>query len=72
MISYVDNKGNIVKVSKGISDSEWMSCCVKKTGSLKRIKSKYLPLRSTKREALQDLTLYASKKKWRRYIPDGK
>lgn len=71
-IKYVDDKGNIAKVSKGISDSDWMSCRIKKTGSLERIKSKHLPLQSTEREALQDLTLYAAKKKWRRYIPDGK
>lgn len=67
MTQYIDDMGKTVKVSSGISHSprlSWMSCRVKKSGSLQRVKSKSLPIRDTKEEAQADLNRYASQMRW--------
>ncbi len=57
---YLCDKGCIIKVSPGITGgTQWMTCRVKPSGSLQRVKSKYLPLRSTREEAQRDLDAYA-------------
>ncbi len=61
MTKYIDGNGQILKVSSGISNGEtWMTCRVKPSGSLRRVKSKFLPLRGTKEEAQRDLDVHAA------------
>ncbi len=72
MTEYIDDMGRSVVVSSGISGGEsYMACRVKKSGALQRIKSKRLPLRDTRREAQEDLDLYAAEMGWPRVTEDG-
>lgn len=64
MTEYIDHMGKIVMVSQGIGEL-WFTCRVKKSGSLQRIKSKFLPERDTEEEAQLDLDKYALMKGWR-------
>lgn len=65
MAEYIDEKGCLVKVSSGISGGKaWMSCRVKPSGSLQRVKSKKLPERDTEKEAQEDLDRYAGERGW--------
>jgi hypothetical protein len=64
--AYTDDQGCTVKVSSGISGGKvWMTCRVKPSGSLQRIKSKFLPDRPTRDAAQKDLDSYAFVKGWR-------
>lgn len=64
-MEYIDDMGKLVKVSSGISGGKvWMTCRVKKSGALQRIKSKLLPERNTQAEAEEDLDRYAEKMGW--------
>lgn len=63
MTEYINEKGQILKVSSGISSGEhWMTYRVKNSGSLQRVKSKFLPMRATKQEAQEDLDRYAEER----------
>lgn len=65
MAEYIDDNGCVVKVSSGISGGKaWMSCRVKPSGSLQRVKSKRLSERETKEEAQEDLDRYAEDRGW--------
>ena len=65
MVKYVDDMGRLVVISSGISrGEEYMSFRVKKSGSLQRIKSKWLPIRNTRIEAQEDLARYAEEMRW--------
>lgn len=63
MTEYVDDKGSVVMVSQGIGEA-WMTCRVKKSGSLQRVKSKFLPERESEEEAQRDLDTYAAMMRW--------
>lgn len=67
---YFDDHDRLVLISVGISGNgspaRWASYRRKTpTRSLQRIKSKFLPLRSTPEEAQADLDAYAKRKGWR-------
>jgi hypothetical protein len=49
-------------VSSGLGGDSWATYRRRPTGSLERVKSPKLPLRTTEREALLDLKEYASQK----------
>lgn len=54
-------------ISDGMSmGTVWMTCVRRPSGSLRRIKSKYLPLRESKDEAEQDLLFWL----WERAFHD--
>ena len=68
---YLDHNGRRIKVSCGISGGKnWMTCRVKKSGSLQRMKSKFLPERLTREEAQDDLDSYAHQVNWRKAEAD--
>lgn len=60
MSVYKDKQGREIFISQGIGEV-WASYFRKQSGALKRIKSKYLPLRNTDDEAQKDLDAYAKK-----------
>lgn len=64
MTEYLDHNGRVVMVSQGIGEL-WMTCRVKKSGSLQRVKSKFLPERATEEDAQDDLDAYAHQANWR-------
>ena len=62
-MEYIDQKGRKLFVSSGISGGDmWGTFFRKPTGSLKRITSKFLPMRRSKQAAQADLDQYAQKK----------
>lgn len=63
MTEYLDDMGRVIMVSQGIGEM-WFSCRVKKSKALQRVKSKYLPERSTAEEAQDDLNRYAKRMGW--------
>lgn len=66
---YISEKGEVVKVSSGISGGKyWMTCAVKESGSLRRVKSKFLPEREARSEAQRDLDNYAQEKSWAKVL----
>lgn len=68
MTEYIDDRGKTVMVSQGIGEL-WMTCRVKKSGSLQRVKSKFLPERDTQKEAQADLDQYANAMGWKKCPP---
>lgn len=65
MREYIDEEAHIVKVSDGISGGKfWMTCRVKPSGALQRVKSKFLPVRIKREEAQADLDVYAEERGW--------
>ena len=68
---YLDHNGQRIKVSSGISGGKyWITCRVKKSGSLQRVKSKFLPERLTREDAQDDLDRYANQANWRKAEAD--
>lgn len=60
---YSDFQGRVLYVSPGLTNgSTWMTVYAKPNGSLKRVKSKWLPLRETREEAQADLDRYAEER----------
>jgi len=58
--SYRDFQDRILFVSDGISHgTTWMTVYQKPSGALKRVVSKFLPLRKTREEAQADLDRFA-------------
>ena len=71
MREYIDEEANIVKVSDGISGGKfWMTCRVKPSGALQRVKSKFLPIRNKREEAQADLDVYAEERGWTLIVGD--
>lgn len=63
MSSYRDENGRVYFVSDGISQGEfWGTFYRSGTGSLRRYRG--LPMREDKRQAEEDLKLYAAARKW--------
>lgn len=57
---YCDFQGRVLYVSPALTNgTTWMTVYSKDNGSLKRVKSKWLPLRETREEAQADLGRYA-------------
>ena len=65
MAEYIDDMGKTVMVSQGIGEL-WMTCRIKTSGSLQRVKSKFLPERDTEEEAQSDLDQYAKTMGWKK------
>lgn len=60
---YCDFLGRILFVSPGLTNgSTWMTCYVRENGSLKRVKSKFLPLRDSREAAQRDLDRWATER----------
>jgi len=60
---YRDFMGRILFVSDGISNgSSWMTFYNKPNGSLRRVNSKFLPIRETREAAQRDLDKYAKER----------
>ena len=62
---FVDKDGRVVFVAQGLDES-WMTMYWGESGGLHRLKSEYLPVRQTRRQAETDLDLHASLNRWRR------
>lgn len=63
MTKYRDYQGRILFVGSGISNgTSWMTLYQKSNGSLRRVKSKFLPIREMREQAQQDLDRYAEKR----------
>jgi len=60
---YRDFLGRVLYVSPSLTNgTTWMTVYSKENGSLKRVKSKWLPLRVTRGEAQADLDRYAEER----------
>jgi hypothetical protein len=60
---YRDFQGRILFVGCGITDgTSWMTFYSKLNGSLRRVNSKFLPIRSTRNQAQEDLDRYAKER----------
>lgn len=60
---YRDFQGRTLFVSPALTNgSTWMTVYAKPNGSLKRVKSKWLPLRETREEAQRDLDRFAEER----------
>lgn len=60
---YRDFLGRVLYVSPALTNgTTWMTVYSKENGSLKRVKSKWLPLRVTRGEAQADLDRYAEER----------
>lgn len=65
---YKDNKGRIVFLSQGIGHIKWGTFYRKPSGALARVKSPFLPMRSTREQAALDLREQAKRRSWREVI----
>lgn len=54
--------GKVVEVCSGLTGAEWFSAIRKPSGAVKRVKSKYLPVRAHRAEAEADLLAWATDK----------
>lgn len=65
---YVDEEGREVFVSDGIAAGRYYGSYRRKPNgiSIKRIKTRFLPLRKRREEAQADLNAYAQRKGWQR------
>ena len=60
---YSDFLGRVLYVSPALTNgTTWMTVYSKENGSLKRVKSKWLPLRETREQAQGDLDKYAEER----------
>lgn len=60
---YRDFMGRILFVGCGLTNgSSWMTFYTKPSGSLRRVNSKFLPIRETREEAQRDLDKYAAER----------
>lgn len=60
MARYIDELGRVLFVADGISGGKWWATYYRKpSGSLKRLASKFLPLRESRLAAEADLRLWA-------------
>ena len=60
---YSDFQGRVLYISPALTNgSTWMTVYSKENGSLRRVKSKWLPLRETREQAQEDLDRYAEER----------
>lgn len=60
---YRDFQNRVLFVSPGLTNgTTWMTCYQRPSGGLRRVKSKFLPLRQTREQAQADLDRWAKER----------